>query len=146
MQAKILVPFDFSDTAEAAVAWAVDLQKTAGAEPIRIVHAFNARPVGTAEVSLDMLVPNEDEIAGMKRKMVALAEACGGRATAEVRIRLSDVGDIIVDAARQEGAELIVMGTHGRPGVRRLVLGSVTEHVLRHADCPVVAVHAPREG
>ena len=142
MRPKILVGFDFSDTAEAAVAWAVDLQKTAGAEPIRIVYAFNARPVGTGEASLDMLVPNEAEIAGMERKMVALAEACGGRATAEVRIRLSDVGDIIVDAAREEGAELIVMGTHGRTGVRRLVLGSVAEHVLRHADCPVVAVHA----
>jgi universal stress protein A len=146
MRPKIVVPFDFSDTAEAAVAWAVDLQKTAGAEPIRIVHAINARPVGTAEVSLDMLLPNENELASMERKMVALAEAGGGRATAEVRIRLSNTGDIIVDAAREAGAELIVMGTHGRTGVRRLVLGSVAEHVLRHAGCPVVAVHGRREG
>jgi nucleotide-binding universal stress UspA family protein len=59
-----------------------------------------------------------------------------------VLVRLSAVGDIIVDAARAGGADLIVMGTHGRTGVRRLVLGSVAEHVLRHADCPVVSVHA----
>jgi nucleotide-binding universal stress UspA family protein len=145
MRPKIFVPFDFSDTAEAAVAWAVDLHKTVGAEPIRSVYAINARPVGTAEVSLDMLLPNEDEIARMERKMVTLAEAGGGRATAEVRIRLSAIGDILVDAAREAGAELIVMGTHGRTGVRRLVLGSAAAHLLRHADCPVVAVHAARE-
>jgi universal stress protein A len=61
-----------------------------------------------------------------------------------VLVRLSAVGDIIVDAARAGGADLIVMGTHGRTGVRRLVLGSVAEHVLRHAECPVVSVHAER--
>ena len=146
MRPRIFVPFDFSSAAEAAVAWAVDLQKTAGTEAIRIVHAINARPVGTADVSLDMLLPNEEEVAGLEKKMLDVALARGGRATATVVVRLSDIGDIVVDAARDAGAELIVMGTHGRTGVRRLVLGSVAEHVLRHADCPVVTVHAPREG
>ena len=56
------------------------------------------------------------------------------------------VGDIILDAARADGAELIVMGTHGRTGIGRLLVGSVAEHVLRHADCPVVTVHAPHGG
>jgi nucleotide-binding universal stress UspA family protein len=78
--------------------------------------------------------------------MVEAASARGARATVKVVIRSSAVGDIILDAARADGAELIVMGTHGRTGVRRLLLGSVVEHVLRHADCPVVAVHAPRGG
>ena len=92
---------------------------------------------------MEALLPNEDEIAELERKMVEAASAHGARATAKVLIRLSEVGDIILDAARADGAELIVMGTHGRTGVRRLLLGSVAEHVLRHADCPVVTVHAP---
>jgi universal stress protein A len=144
MKPTILVPFDFSATAESALGWAADLQKSTGAGPLQIVHAINARPLGTAEVSLQALVPNEDETADLEGRMVAAAGAHGAAATAKVLVRLSAVGDIIVDAARAGGADLIVMGTHGRTGVRRLVLGSVAEHVLRHAECPVVSVHAER--
>ena len=143
MKPTILVPFDFSAAAESALAWAADLHKTTGAGPIQIVHAINSHPVGTVDTSLEALLPNEDEIAELERKMVTAASARGARATAKVLVRLSEVGDIILDAARADGAELIVMGTHGRTGVRRLLLGSVAEHVLRHADCPVVTVHAP---
>jgi nucleotide-binding universal stress UspA family protein len=144
MKPKILVPFDFSAAAENALAWAVDLQETSGAEAIRMVHAINTRPPGTGDVSLDMLLPNDAEIARLKRTMIEAASARGGRASAEVLIQSSGVGDIILDAALAQGAELIVMGTHGRTGVRRLVMGSIAEHVLRHADCPVVTVAAAR--
>jgi nucleotide-binding universal stress UspA family protein len=48
--------------------------------------------------------------------------------------------DAILDRARQERADLIVMGTHGRTGLSRLLVGSVAEGVLRHAPCPVVVV------
>jgi glycine betaine transporter len=51
--------------------------------------------------------------------------------------------DAILHDARSWAADLIVMGTHGRSGISRLVLGSVAETVIRHAHCPVVAVHAP---
>ena len=141
---KILVPLDFSASAEQALAWAADLQKTTGSEQIQIVHAINSRPPGTGEVPLNMLLPNDEEIAGLERSMVDAALRYGARASAKVVIAASAVGDIILDAARSGGAELIVMGTHGRTGVKRLFLGSVAEHVLRHADCPVVTVHAPR--
>jgi nucleotide-binding universal stress UspA family protein len=144
MKPTILVPFDFSAAADGALAWAADLHKSTGAAPIQIVHAISARPMGTAGASVEPLLPDEDEIAGLEAKMVAAASALGARATAKVLVRLSDVSDIILDAARTTGAELIVMGTHGRTGVRRLLLGSVAEHVLRHADCPVVTVHAPQ--
>jgi len=146
MKPTIMVPFDFSTAADSALAWAADLHKATGAAPIQIVHAISARPIGTAGAIVEPLLPNEDEIAGLEAKMVAAASAQGARATAKVLVKLSEVGDIILDAARRTGAELIVMGTHGRTGVRRLLLGSVAEHVLRHADCPVVTVHAPRSG
>ena len=144
MKPTILVPFDFSAAAESALTWAADLDKSTGSGPIQMVHAINARPVGTGEVSMQALVPSEGEIAELESRMVEAARARGARATAKVLVKLSAVGDIIIDAARADGADLIVMGTHGRTGVRRLVLGSVAEHVLRHADCPVVSVHAPR--
>lgn len=140
MKPKILVPFDFSDTAERALAWAAELQRATGAPPLHLLHAISSRPAGTAEVSLEMLLPNSEEIATLERSMVESARVSEATATAAVWIRPSSVGDIILDAAASAGAELIVMGSHGRTGVKRLVLGSVAEHVLRHATCPVVTV------
>ena len=145
MKPTILVPFDFGPAAESALGWAADLHKATGAAPIQIVHAISSRPVGIAEATVEVLLPDEQEIAELERKMVEAASARGARATAKVLIKSSEVGDIILDAGRAAGAELIVMGTHGRRGVRRLLLGSVAEHVLRHADRPVVGVHAPHD-
>lgn len=54
-----------------------------------------------------------------------------------------DPAGVIVDVAREHGCDLIVMGTHGRSGLGRLVLGSVAEHVIRHAPCPVLTTKAP---
>ena len=51
-------------------------------------------------------------------------------------------GDAIVDYAQEHGSDLIVMGSHGYTGLRHLLMGSVAEHVLRHAPCPVLIVRA----
>lgn len=142
MKPRILVPFDFSPGADAALAWALDLRRTADAGPIQMVHAINSQPLGTAELPLEPLLPNEDEIAGLESKMKEAANRHGGEAIARIVIQASPVGDIILAAARGGEDDLIVMGTHGRTGIKRLFLGSVAEHVLRHADCPVVTIHA----
>jgi nucleotide-binding universal stress UspA family protein len=138
---RILVAFDFSPIAERALAWAADLQRTSGGPPLRMVHAITSRPPGTADITLDMLLPNENELGGLEVSMREAAHRVGAEAQAEVVIAASGLGDIILDVAKREAVDLIVMGTHGRTGVKRAVLGSVAEHVMRHADCPVVAVH-----
>jgi nucleotide-binding universal stress UspA family protein len=53
-------------------------------------------------------------------------------------------GEAIIDAAQAEVADLIVLGTHGRTGIDRSLFGSVSDHVIRHAPCPVVVVRGPR--
>jgi nucleotide-binding universal stress UspA family protein len=142
MKPRILVPFDFSPSADAALAWALELRRTADAGPIQMVHAINSQPLGTAELPLDRLLPNQDEITALRSRMTEAASRHGGGAVARVIVQPSPVGDIILDAAREGGADLIVMGTHGRTGIKRMFLGSVAEHVLRHAGCPVVTIHA----
>jgi nucleotide-binding universal stress UspA family protein len=144
MKPTIVVPFDFSGAAEEALRWAVDLQKTTGGRPIQIVHAINSIPPGTVATALALIVPTDDEIAALERTMVEAARRYDATASAKVISAPSAVGDIILGTARSGGADLIVMGTHGRTGVKRLLLGSVSEHVLRHAHCPVVTVHLPR--
>jgi universal stress protein A len=141
MKPTIIVPFDFSGTAEEALRWAVDLQKTTGGKPLQMVHAINSIPPGTVETAFALIVPTGDEIAALERTMVEAARRYDTRASAKVVCAPAAVGDIILDAARSGGADLVVMGTHGRTGLKRLILGSVAEHVLRHAHCPVVTVH-----
>jgi nucleotide-binding universal stress UspA family protein len=146
MKPRILVPFDFSESAEQALAWAADLRRTTGADPLQLVHAITKRPPGSGEVPLATLLPNDDETASLQRSMIEAAQRHDAPATAEVAIRPDTIGNIIVDAGRSLNVDLIVMGTQGRTGMRRLVMGSVAEHVLRHADCPVVTVKARRHG
>jgi nucleotide-binding universal stress UspA family protein len=63
-----------------------------------------------------------------------------GKARYEVDIMMGDPGVEVLQAAKRWGANLIVMATHGRRGLRHLVLGSVAEHVVREASCPVLTV------
>jgi len=142
MRPRIFVPFDFSASAERALAWAVDLQKTSGADAIQIVHGINSRPPGTGDVSLDVLLPNDGEIAALEKKMLDSAQKYGGEAVAKVVARANTVADIILDEAQTADSDLIVMGMHGRTGVKRIVFGSVAEHVSRHVSCSVVTVRA----
>jgi len=59
--------------------------------------------------------------------------------------RASVASDAIVTHARRGAFDLIVMGTHARQGLSRLVMGSISEHVMRDAPCPVLTVHLPHE-
>lgn len=145
MKPKIIVAFDFSDTAERALAWAADLQRTTGSPPLHLVHAISSLLVTTAQNALELVLPSEEEKRTFERDMVEKARRHEATATAAVNVGPSSIGDLIVDAAGHARAELIVMGSHGRRGVRRLLLGSVAEHVLRHADCPVVTIRGARD-
>ena len=69
------------------------------------------------------------------------AKAALGLADAEVRVLRGDFGVAICDAARELGASAIVIGTRGRGGLKRAVLGSVSDHVVRHAPCTVVVTN-----
>jgi nucleotide-binding universal stress UspA family protein len=66
-----------------------------------------------------------------------------GVAAERVLERAAPIGQVIVRNARAGKFDLIVMGTHGRKGVARLLLGSTADHVLREAPCPVLVVHLP---
>jgi nucleotide-binding universal stress UspA family protein len=109
-----------------------------------MVHAINSLPVATMELSINPLLPTQDEIIELERSMQEAARKSGASATAKVVIEPNIPGEIIIAAAREANVDLIVMGTHGRTGIKRLVLGSVAEHVLRHAPCPVVTVRSPK--
>lgn len=142
---SILVPVDFSPNANAAVEYATFLANAFQAA-ITLHHVYQVPPL------LNPIVPGADNRADLEvarlsatRELERLCADVQARASGEVRI-VAEPGiaaDAILDRARSGAFDVIVMGTHGRTGLRRLLMGSVAEAVIRRADRPVVIVHIP---
>lgn len=143
MKPRILVPFDFSDAAASALAWAADLQRSTKAEaPIHLIHVVSSFPFGDPMSAVEMLLPTPEEERTLERQLTEAALKAGANAVVDVIIKPLAIGETVVAVTEELHAELVVMGTHGRTGVPRLFLGSVAEHVTRHAPCPVVTMRA----
>lgn len=140
MAYSILVPHDFGPAADAALEWAAGLVRAAGGS-IRLIHVIVLPPpIAMMEVP-SVPYPQREEIEAAQAELAAAAARAGVAPTLDV-IVAPQAGPAIVQAAKESGADLIVMGTHGRGPVRRALLGSVADYVTRHADCPVVTIRA----
>lgn len=137
----ILVPTDMSEAAEEALDFACELAQPFDAT-IHLLHVISIPVLGVPELGvaltstvIDSMVRDDqealDDLACRKRHKAKFAP---------VMLRTGDARDLIVQTAKEIGADLIVMGTHGRRGVSRALLGSVTESVVRTAPCPVLTV------
>ena len=144
MYSRILVPTDFSTPSEAALAHARILARTFGAS-IRLLHVVEDQLV-TGPFGAELYVPHT---AGTLTKMIDDSRTRLEQSlTDDDRLRFHATGEVIVgtgartivEYAADNGFDLIVMGTHGRSGVAHLVMGSVAEHVVRSAMCPVLTV------
>jgi nucleotide-binding universal stress UspA family protein len=149
---RILCPCDFSSFSEKALAHAVELARWFEAT-VHVLHAYGATvpsppPAPLAPVPGGMpptLLPSPDpeghDAAGRElRRFVEPAQKTGVNVVAA--LEWGEPVTTILERAREEKADLVVMGTHGRSGFERLVLGSVAEKVLRKAPCPVLTVRA----
>mgnify|MGYP000853437523 CR=1 FL=1 len=114
-------------------------------EPVDL--ALGAQVSGFAGTTL-----SPEEVDRARRSMQEEAESVvGGLAQqigphARTQVLEGDPGRVICDIAAQAGADVIVMGTRGRGGVKRALLGSVSDHVVRHAPCPVLITNASDDG
>ena len=139
---KILFPTDFSPASESALRWATSLARDTGAR-LLIVHVEEPP---TAYVGGDYAIPETTAPARHElAKLLALVVPFDQGISYEHRILLGDPAPEIVKLAEEEKVDLIVLGTHGRTGLSRLLMGSVAEHVVRRADCPVLTVKHPPE-
>ena len=140
---RILVPMDFSAHADSALRYALEL-----ARPFRSdIHLLNVveDPLGAGVWSPEIYTA---DIAGLRLNLVRDAEQRlranvpdnTGMITTEVRT--GRAAKQILETAYERGADLIVMGTHGRTGIAHLLMGSVAEQVVRFAACPVLTVRA----
>jgi nucleotide-binding universal stress UspA family protein len=139
----ILVPTDFSRAASHALRYASALAERFGSH-LLIVHAdafippidFTGTAAGEFAMARSVMIDETTE------ELIRHAEQNVGTSVPyDTRVIVDSPVRAILEQAREAGCDLIVMGTHGRTGVRRLVVGSITETIIRTSKVPVVAVN-----
>jgi nucleotide-binding universal stress UspA family protein len=143
MFTSILIPTDGSEKAVIAASKAVELAKEQGAKLTAVVVIDPFPYIGLGEASAFGLQAYLSEAQAMATQSLdgvrAMAEAAGVPFMAET-IERSAVFEGILDAATEQGCDLIVMGSNGRSGVKALILGSETQKVLTHSRIPVLVI------
>src|SRR3954453_17581536 len=137
----ILVPTDLSEGAEEALDYACELASQFGAT-VHLLNVISIPALGVPELGVAMASSVIDSLIEDNRAALAAlaAKKCVKAMIGQPLLRTGDARDVILSAAKELGVDLIVMGTHGRRGVSRALLGSVTETIVRTAPCPVLTI------
>ena len=141
---KILAPTDFSELSGYGVRYALDLARTWNSS----VTLLNiADPTELSKYHAHSL---EDLVKKHEQMMEDFLNQTGADVTPPlnltIRVELGSPASTILEAAQKERSDLIVMSTHGRTGLAHMLMGSVTEKVIRLAPCPVFSIHQPHVG
>ena len=138
---KILCPVDFSEFTKDVVAYAADISRQYGAE----LHVLHVIPNLTYFTPYESFLTPENLVAMEKniqdevdRDFKKVLSAVGIDVRKVVRTGVAFVE--IIDYAKTEGIDLIVMGTHGRSGIEHILIGNVAEKVVRKSPCPVMTI------
>ncbi len=137
---KILVPIDFSDCSKKALQYALAFAKQFDASLV-LLYVVETNYAGTEFGGLDyVLLENESRETGQKLIAELAQTVVGNSAPVETLVRAGRPVMEITDAAKEKNVDLIIISTHGHTGLKHLLLGSVSENVVRHAPCPVLTV------
>jgi nucleotide-binding universal stress UspA family protein len=142
---RILVPVDFSRTSEAALLYGAAMTKVFEAS-IHLLHVVEtiagAEPL---ELQIDARKPIEDAIQAkaLEDLQRLLSAEDQTQLRAEFAVEWGSPLVEIVRYAKAQSIDLVVMGTHGRSGIKHVIIGSVAENVVRSAPCPVMTVRHP---
>jgi nucleotide-binding universal stress UspA family protein len=135
---RILCPVDFDDNSVYAVKEAGELARLMAAE-VCLLHVVWINPLATEGFMLGELQESQIKHARAKLEEISKRELTAVRH--ENSVELGDPANVILAMEEKSGADLVVMATHGRRGIARLMLGSVAERVVRESTAPVLTVH-----
>ena len=146
MYKRILVAIDGTPVSQRGLEEAILLARSLGSS-LRLVHVVNKTPWISPGVDQSLLQHLIDDLRGTGECILHDAEAAARGAGLSVDCRLiealgAEAGEYIVEETVSWPADLIVCGTHGRRGVRRLLLGSDAEHIVRSSPVPVLLIRA----
>lgn len=137
---RILVPADFSDCGRKALSYALPLAHQYGSRLILLYVVQEPYPVtefsglAVAQMEADLCENATTELSQL------IAREIGDQVPTDQRVVVGSPETQIVEVATEENIDLIVISTHGRTGLKHVLLGSVVENVVRHAPCPVLVV------
>jgi len=140
---KILAPTDLSELSALGVRYALELSRGWGAE-VTVYHIADGAELASCKAfSLQDLVEKHKKslsqfLTDHFAELLPLVEV-------REKVKVGEPAASILAEAEKAGSDLIVMSTHGRTGLAHLLMGSVTEEVVRNAVCPVFSVHAPKK-
>lgn len=141
----ILVATDFSETSDRALDYAIELAKLLGGG-VTVLHAYELPVYGFPDGALVATVDMATRL--MNAAQAALSQTCEARANKGVKLtpilRQGVPWEEVHAVAEEINADLIVIGTHGRKGLARALIGSVAEKLIRTATRPVLTIHGPR--
>lgn len=145
---KILVPTDFSEPSFCGLRMAGEMAKHFDTE-ILIVNVHKPIPklptprVEASETTFDISAYEKKIIAEAENNLIELgAEILGDKIKPRVIVREGEAAHEILDVADEEGVDAIIIATHGRTGLAKIVFGSVAQRVVRRAKCPVVTIRS----
>ena len=135
---RIIVPVDFSPASERAARFACALARNLGSH-LYLIHVVEAAGAKATHLA-DVCGPHQRRYLAAKNAMGDLVSRLerGAQITSEIRTGAVDEG--LTSAVVAYGGDLVVMATHGRSGLPHLLFGSVAEHVIRTASCPVLVM------
>ena len=139
---KILAPTDLSELSRIGMEYALELARGWGAE-VTVYHVANAAELANYKAySMDDLLNKHQKsldqfLDDHFAELLPLVEV-------RRKVAIGSPATNILEEAEREGSDLIVMSTHGRTGLAHMLMGSVTEQVVRNASCPVFSVHPPQ--
>jgi universal stress protein A len=137
---KILVPIDFSDCAKKALRYAIPLAEEHEAT-LTLLHVVPSTYTAGEYGRFDYEAFAAEMRRSAAKQLATLAvDEVGEKVSAETLVRTGSPAGEIIATAKSVAADLIVMSTHGRTGLKHIFLGSVTEHVVRHAPCATLVV------
>jgi len=143
---RILVPVDFSEKSERALDYAIELAKKLGAS-VTLVHAYEIPVYGFVDATVVATPDLAARLSDAAQKTLdALVASRRDRGVPLHGVLRNGVAwEEIASVAKDTHADLIVIGTRGRRGLARALLGSVAESVIRTSDVPVLTIHAPAD-
>jgi universal stress protein A len=138
---QIVAATDFSDVGDRAVATAKELSEREHAH-LTLVHVLEPAPVPPPPSVVLPVMPygSAEDLSAQRPEALRHLQSYAPQETA-TRVELGDPVREILRVADEQHADLIVIGTHGRRGAARFLLGSTAERVVRHAHCAVLVVH-----
>jgi nucleotide-binding universal stress UspA family protein len=136
----ILYPTDFSPRSEPIFRLAHALARDYQARLV-VLHVLPPPAVTYGQTLTERAVESERQTA---QELMRRLEVPDSKVPVEHRLEEGDPAGVILEVAKQLRCDLIIMGTHGRSGVARLLMGSVAEDVSRKAGCPVITMKVPK--